>query len=129
MSLAEKFQITVPYSEKADDDGEKWQTLESARSTASCHDNPGHGEKFNYMPPGYDATCEYKDKFICGLGGDVDVSGGVTPESMAAGFKRREMKSTDDQYEGEHVDLFYGEAVDEKGDVGFAERNNYLDRI
>jgi hypothetical protein len=39
------------------------------------------------------------------------------------------MNGTDDLYTGEHVDQFYGEAVDEDGKVGFAERNNYLDRM
>lgn len=127
MSLAEKFQITVPFSEKADDDGTEWASDKSARINTG-NTPPGAGEKFNRMPVGYDATCA-KDYFVKGFGGNTDVTGDVDSSSVEKGYKRREMNATDDQYNGEHIDLFYGEAVDEKGNVGFAERNNYLDRI
>ena len=123
MSLAEKFQITIPA--KPEDDHE-WATFKSARNNM-WEPTPEHGAKFNEMPrSGLDYN---KYEFARGFGGDTDVSGGVNPVSLAAGFKRREMKGTDDQYSGEHCDLFYGEAVDENGKVGFAERNNYLDRL
>jgi len=122
MSLAEKFQITIPAK---DEDGEEWASFKSARNV-DCVPDPGMGTKFNRMPVSQIA-CKYD--FVQGFGGNTDVTGDVEPSSLIKGYKRREMKGTDDQYSGEHVDLFYGEAVDEKGNVGFAERNNYLDRI
>jgi hypothetical protein len=122
MSLAEKFQITTPYIDEGKPD-EKWVT------PTHHHDGvPQRDDKFNVLPIGYEATSE-RDKFVHGFGGNTDVSGGLEPEVFVKGFKRRDMKATDDQYGGEHIDLFYGEAVDEKGQVGFAERNNYLDRL
>lgn len=126
MSLAEKFQITVPYSEKQDDDGTEWADVKTAH-TNTGNTLPGDGEKFNCMPELN--INDGRAQFVKGFGGDTDVTGDVEPDSLIKGYKRREMKATDDQYNGEHIDLFYGEAVDEKGQVGFAERNNYLDRI
>ena len=121
MSLAEKFQITLP-PQKED---EKWVTFASARHTEHCQE-PCDGEAFNKMPK---TQLHGQNEFTHGFGGDTDVSGGVTPKSLGQGFQRREMKATDDQYHGEHCDLFYGEAKDELGNVGFVERNNYLDRV
>lgn len=117
MSLQEKFQITVPAKEEA---AEPWVSFESQRITTG-DPMPQDGEKFNVMPVGYDATC-YRDNFKKGFGGDTDVSGGVNSKSLGQGFQKREMKGTDDQYTGEHTDLFYGDSG------GFCERNNYLDR-
>lgn len=126
MSLAEKFQITVPYSEGQDDDGTEWADVKSVRTNTGNYP-PGEGEKFNCMPE-IDLV-DPRAKFVNGFGGDTDVTADVEPSSLEKGYKRRELKATDDQYGGEHIDLFYGEVVDEKGEVGFAERNNYLDRI
>ena len=126
MCLSEKFQITAPYSEKQADPDHDWATAQSARVNVG-NTLPGNGEKFNKMPVGYDATCA-RDRFVSGFGGNTDATGGVEPKSLEDGFKRQDMKGTDDLYSGEHIDLFYGEVVDEKGQVGFAERNNYLDR-
>ena len=133
MSLAEKFQITVPYKEEITPE-DTWTSMGKQRvisDSASCEPDA----KFNKMPIGYINQTFYadggSDDFAKGLGGDTDVSGidlGVS-DHATKGHKRIDMKATDDQYSGEHVDLFYGEAVDEKGNVGFAERNNYLDRI
>lgn len=136
MSLAEKFQITVPYSEKKDDDGNSWVDQGSVRC---IEDNPPstNTSKFN-IPPStgiFDQFFENggddsrMNNFAQGFGGNTDVSNGLAPMNFEQGFTRREMKATDDQYPGEHIDLFYGEAVDEKGNVGFTERNNYLDRM
>jgi hypothetical protein len=140
MSLAEKFQITVPYSEKKDDDGTQWKDVNSVRCV---DDNPQstNTSKFNILPSteifdqyfengGNDSRL---NNFAQGFGGNTDVSslGSESinnPKTFTEGFVRRTMKATDDQYDGEHIDLFYGEAVDEKGNVGFVERNNYLDR-
>jgi hypothetical protein len=133
-SLAEKFQITVPYKSKQGKDKE-WSDFKSARCV---EDNPRSDldSKFN-IPPSTEISDQYLenggkidrlDNFAQGFGGNTDASGGLAPKVFTEGFDRREMKATDDQYSGEHIDLFYGEAVDEKGNIGFAERNNYLDR-
>lgn len=51
-----------------------------------------------------------------------------TTAERKAGYKSLALDPCDDAYTGEGVDQFYGEAVDDKGTVGFVERNNYLDR-
>ena len=122
MSLAEKFQITVP--PKKDEANESWATFESAR-IAKEHALTGEDD-FNLMPK---TQLHGKYEFKSATGGSNDVSGIKDPKAYKTGFIRREMKATDDQYGGEHIDLFYGEAVDELGNVGFVERNNYLDRL
>ena len=126
MSLAEKFQITVPYKDNTYENGEEWATEKSVRINTGNYP-PGEGEKFNCMPE-IDLN-DGRSKFVKGFGGDTDITADIEPKSLEQGYRRRELKATDDQYGGEHIDLFYGEAVDEKGQVGFAERNNYLDRI
>ena len=129
MSLAEKFQITVPFKQRPEK-LEEWTSFESQRCTHDAQ-TPEDGAKFNRMPPGMDIgnqTCV--EEFEHGFGGDKDVGGRMVNKKALTetGFTRLEMKSTDDQYGGEHVDLFYGEAIDEAGNHGFLERNNYLDR-
>jgi hypothetical protein len=117
MSLAEKFQITVP---AAFEDGEAWADVNSTR----IHEGvppPKVAGRFNKMPPGYDATSKL-DCFSSSLAGQSDVTNSITPESLEHGFLKKPMKGTDDQYGGEHIDLFYGDSG------GFVERNNYLDR-
>lgn len=123
MSISEKFQITVPTKEEA---GEDFVSFESARVN---HDIPvGDRAKLNDMPEVDLYDCG-SNGFVQGFGGNTDVSNGVNAKSMTKGFSRFNMKGTDDQYGGEHIDLFYGEVEDEKGNVGFIERNNYLDRL
>jgi hypothetical protein len=116
MSLAEKFQITIPVKEEA---GEPWATDASARYTTGTPTSQA-GSRFNEMPVG--DQIEEKNPFVHGFGGNTDVTGDVFPKSLEDGFHKKPMKGTDDQYTGEHVDLFYGDAG------GFVERNNYLDR-
>lgn len=128
MSLAEKFQITVPYTDNTFDNGEEWADVKTVRINTG-NPTPDEGSKFNVMPEIDIMECEGRSKFVKGFGGDTDVTADVEPASLEKGYRRRQLNATDDQYNGEHIDLFYGEAVDEKGDVGFAERNNYLDRI
>ena len=134
MSLAEKFQITTPYRD-AHDDGEQWATIESCRESSEFSETYKKG-KLNWIPQndlmnnGVEPT---DTKFARGYGGNTDVSGErvfASPDKLfKEGYARLDMKATDDQYSGEHVDLFYGDAVDEAGNVGFSERNNYLDRL
>jgi hypothetical protein len=123
MSLAEKFQITVPVKVEG---GEDFVSFDSAR--VNNYIPEGGRAKLNGMPETDLCDCA-SDGFVQGFGGNTDVSGGVNAGAMQRGFSRYDMKGTDDQYGGEHIDLFYGEVEDEKGNVGFAERNNYLDRI
>jgi hypothetical protein len=140
-SLAEKFQINIPYKEEANGEDGSWISLEKVRCTADIP-KPDLDKKFNVIPKTeiyeqfeVNGSKERMDNWAHGFGGNTDVSSMVTKESinnpkcLAQGFVRREMKATDDQYSGEHIDLFYSEAVDEQGQVSFVERNNYLDRL
>lgn len=117
MCLAEKFQITLPPKEETD---HEWTAFES-KAVA-------HGPKFNQLPTSQiEGDCGFPSSIS--LAGSTDVSDGINPKSLKHGYKRGEMSGTDDLYSGEHIDLFYGEVKDEKGRVGFVERNNYLDRL
>lgn len=133
MGLAEKFQISIPYSEKDHPGDNTWCPVSEAHVNYG-DSNPASGEKFNKIPV-TDIECnEPVADFVQGFGGNTDVTseGGTgvnDPKTFVQGYARREMGMTDDQYGGEHLDLFYGEVVDEKGLKGFAERNNYLDRL
>lgn len=111
--LQEKFQITVPGKREDEDEG-GWV-------------NPAHVSKqmpqgkFNVIP---DLNAEGTKVMPFSLAGITDVScGQLSAESVGKGFEKVDMKGCDDQYTGEHVDHFYGDAG------GFAERNNYLDRM
>jgi hypothetical protein len=56
----------------------------------------------------------------------------VATRSLINGFTLHDMGNTDDQYSGEGMDHFYGDAQGEDDGknkyTGFVERNNYLDR-
>ncbi len=56
----------------------------------------------------------------------------VARKSLMDGFTLHDLGNTDDQYTGEGVDHFYGDAEGEDDGknryTGFVERNNYLDR-
>lgn len=127
-NLQEKFQISVPTRQEA---GEGWATAESARD---INGEPGWRgsradecdyRRFNCMPPGMEIDNQYHSEINAmpmSLAGETDVSADTNPGALDRGFTKRQMKGTDDQYTGEHMDLFYGDAG------GFIERNNYLDR-
>jgi hypothetical protein len=77
------------------------------------------------MPPGMELDNQSSlemHQMPLSMAGETDVSKDTNPESFREGFKRVDMKGTDDLYTGEHTDLWYGDAG------GFVERNNYLDR-
>jgi len=119
--LQEKLQITVPAKEEA---GDQWV---SAKSQRCVHGVPvtDTKSKYNFTPPGMEmGNQEFYDqpKMSFVMAGTTDVSEDTNPAAFAEGFKKRDMKASDDQYTGEHVDHFYGDAG------GFVERNNYLDR-
>ena len=109
--LQEKFQITVPGKEEA---GEGWVKPNHISK-------PMPQGKFNVIP---DVNAEGTKGMPLSLAGETDVSCcQVNAEALGKGFEKIDMKGCDDQYTGEHVDHFYGDAG------GFAERNNYLDRM
>jgi hypothetical protein len=81
--------------------------------------------KFNGMPPGMELDNQWAadiESMPLVTAGETDVSKDTNPESFREGFKRIDMKGTDDLYTGEHTDLWYGDTG------GFIERNNMLDR-
>ena len=128
-SLQEKLQITVPAKEEA---GESWVDFESQRQSQAnvgdwCAEYSADTDmrRFNEMPPGMniDQRRAEINNMPLSLAGQTDVSADTNPAALANGFTKRQMKGTDDQYTGEHMDLFYGDAG------GFTERNNYLDRM
>ena len=129
-SLQEKFQITVPAKEETKTD-EMWVSMTSQRDlrglvqfTSVSAEDMDH-RKFNYMPPGMeiDNQCGSEiESMQLVISGESDVSRDTNPSAFRDGFTKREMKGTDDQYTGEHMDHFYGDSG------GFVERNNYLDR-
>ncbi len=108
MSLADKFQITIPAK---DEDGQPWADFSSVRK-------PYKADSL-CLP---DGVAHPKNKFAQGFGGNLDASGDVEPSSLRKGYQKQPMKPDDDIYTGEHVDLFYLDVG------GFLERNNYLDR-
>lgn len=117
MSLQEKFQITVPAKEEAE---EPWVMVDAVR-TNKGNPMPYNGEKFNKLPISNINDGRTTDMPLS-LGGQTDVTNHLTQPAIVKGFTKAPMKGTDDQYTGEHCDLFYGDAG------GFVERNNYLDR-
>lgn len=116
--LQEKFQVILP-PQPNEDDGTEWVTADSARKTSR--------EIPRNEMPGLDLPNE--NQMLRQIAGCTDFSYDTNPKAMAEGYTRREMNGSDDQYTGEHVEHFYGEVVDEKGNTGFVERNNYLDRL
>jgi len=137
MSLQEKFQIMAPPAKPEDD---SWVTQSEVRRTGEAGflhetntiaDGPT-GPKFNQLPPSMNINNQMRSRIMqmpLSMAGETDVSADTNAQAFRGGFTRREMKGTDDSYTGEHVDHFYGEAVDELGNIGFSERNNYMDRI
>jgi hypothetical protein len=117
--LQEKFEITVPNRKE---EGGAWVSFESARETQGIDTTC-----FNDMPPGMDISAQHgtqQPSMPFSLAGVTDVScEDASAKALTEGFSTKKMKGCDDQYTGEHVDHFYGDAG------GFAERNNYLDRL
>jgi hypothetical protein len=129
-SLQEKFQISPPRNDKGEDPG-PWASFEKARQSQAevgdwCPENAGSVDmrRFNEMPPGMNIDqCRAEiNGMPLSTAGESDVSKDTNPTAFREGFTKRDMKGTDDQYTGEHMDHFYGDAG------GFVERNNYLDR-
>jgi hypothetical protein len=123
MSLQEKFQISVLARPEADD---KWQDWTEA-SVRKAHEDK-HGveaaklwTRLNKVP-GLNIDDQVTTNMPLVMAGATDVTNHTNKGAFVKGFTKAEMKGTDDQYTGEHTDLFYGDAG------GFVERNNYMDR-
>jgi hypothetical protein len=137
-NLQEKFQITAPSqkNDDASDDGDKWVTPNSQFVHFGFKDGlpvniDGQHTPLNRLPTnGIYAPGLHEMNLV--IAGSSDVTDVANIEAIRDGFAPHNMQGTDDQFTGEHVDLFYGEAVGEndigKKVVGFVERNNYLDR-
>ena len=136
--LQEKFQVDYP-QQGNDDAHSGWKSDQSARVKKGirgrenhCGPDPSTNDlMLQGLPPGMDIEDqEYSDQpsFKTVMGGESDVSKDWNAPAVKAGFKRLPMRATDDEYTKAHQDAFYDEmSVD--GDVGFAERNNMLDRL
>ena len=156
----EKFQVSIPTYD--DENGQQWvfpsERFESDIDGAT-HDHKGvyhkrltrntaHGlledtvdlpgdrvSRLNIIPPTEirEPCIEQSPPAFSRRAGDSDVSGYVArAQALTDGFTHCPMLATDDQYTGQHADLFYGTPIG-TNDIGdayesFAERNNYLDR-
>jgi FtsP/CotA-like multicopper oxidase with cupredoxin domain len=127
--LQEKFQVIVPVKEEGED---PWVSQASQRDLrgmeawSNATSTQEDYRKFNLPPPGMEIENQFRsqrDNMPLSMEGETDVSKDANAQSLARGFKKQEMRPSDDCYTGEHVDHFYGDAG------GFVERNNYLDRI
>jgi hypothetical protein len=137
--LQEKFQVDYP-QQGNDDAHSGWKSDSSARTkkgmpgkeNASVKPDPStNAAMFNSLPPGMDMEDQEETdqrKFATTMGGESDVSRDWNSEAVAKGFKRLPMRATDDEYTKAHQDAFYDE-MNVDGEVGFAERNNMLDRL
>lgn len=149
-NLQEKFQTILPIAPGDDDNGEwvwPFRGNPKVRDTGEagnehCVSKTAIDEcdrKLNFLPPGMEISNQERkriDNMPLSMAGASDVSGQENfkgDKIFEKGFHRQDMRGCDDQYTAEHVDHFYGAVVDHDGDgktyEGFAERNNYLDRI
>jgi hypothetical protein len=126
IGMQEKFQIIMPPAKEK----HEWTDLNASRRVAQDQANSKNDlGKFNELPPGEDIMAQtYVERFVDGgLAGETSVTDHVS-SSLKKGYTRGDMSPSEEQYGGESIDLWYGESVDEDGNVGFMERNNYLDR-
>jgi hypothetical protein len=123
--LQEKFQVDYP-QQGNDDAHSGWVSDRSARDKKGVS-----GQDSVVLPPGMDIEAQRlppRAPMPMTMGGESDVSADWNPEAKAKGYKRLTMRATDDEYTKAHQDAFYDE-MDVDGEVGFAERNNMLDRL
>ena len=142
--LQEKFQVDYP-QQGNDDEHSGWISDKAARAkkempnamregaSGGDYDSRYMGNAVNYnsLPPGMDLEDqEMSDQrqFATTMGGESDQSKDWNAEAVKKGYSRKQMRATDDEYSKAHVDAFYDE-IKVDGDVGFAERNNMLDRL
>jgi hypothetical protein len=124
--MQEKFQ--VDNAPNANDNAHSgWATDASARTKKGGSAPRGPTP----MPPGMSIENQARsdqNPMPLSMGGESDVSADWNSEAVKKGFSRKPMRATDDEYSNAHVDAFYDE-INVDGDVGFAERNNVLDRL
>jgi len=125
MSLQEKFQISVPAKEEAGEPWADWTNDVKHEAGREKH-NVETAKLYSRLNkiPGVNCEDNVTGAMPFDFAGSTDVTDQITAKalSLAQGFTKHDMKGTDDQYTGEHTDLFYGDAG------GFVERNNYMDR-
>jgi hypothetical protein len=138
--MQEKFQVAFrEYAEEGDPG--PWMTDKSARVKKNLPGREGlsggdpaskkmdNAVMYNSIPPGMDI----EDQEVCDIRVMNYSMSGSNPighnagdvhndEAVSAGYVKRPMSPIDEMYTGEHTDPFYGE-------LGFSERNNYLDRL
>jgi hypothetical protein len=136
--LQEKFQVDYP-QQGNDDAHSGWKTDHSARTkkgTPGSERHAGPDRSTNAvelasLPPGMDLEDQEQSdqrQFKTTMGGESDVSRDWNAQAVEKGYKRLPMRATDDEYTKAHQDAFYDE-MEVDGDIGFAERNNMLDRL
>lgn len=140
--LQEKFQVDYP-QQGNDDEHSGWISDKSARTKKGTPGREGRAggdpaskhmdNAVNYasLPPGMDIEDQEmtdQRQMRTTMGGESDVSKDWNAAAVKQGFSRKTMRATDDEYSKAHVDAFYDE-INVDGDVGFAERNNVLDRL
>lgn len=113
-SVTEKLQITAPAPLNENSDYESWVSFASTRVVFP--------QDHLLLPPGEIQEPALVDMPLT-VAGQTDVTNASEIATLRAGFLKHDMVATDDQYQMEHEDLFYGDAG------GFVERNNLLDRI
>lgn len=137
--LQEKFQVDNPQQSNDDAAGRGWVSDKSAivkkgipgAKRGSGPDPSNNALLHMSLPPGMDMESQETSdqrQFATVMSGASDVSKDYNPESSKKGFKRLPMRATDDEYTKAHQDAFYDE-MNVDGDIGFAERNNMLDRL
>lgn len=139
--MQEKFQTTEPAQQ--DDDGNRWRSAKSVRVKKGVPGREGRagGDPssktlnnavfYASTPPGMDIEDQEltdQRKFPMRMSSEGDVTPDYSRKAMKTGFTAHKCCPTDDEYTGEHVDLFYAE-ITVDGDTGFIERGNYLDRL
>lgn len=136
--LQEKFQVDYP-QQGNDDAHSGWKTDQSARTKKGMpgrerHHGPDpstNAAELTSLPPGTQIEDQEESdqrRFPMTMGGESDQSRDWNAEAVRKGFKRLPMRATDDEYTKAHQDAFYDE-MDVDGAIGFAERNNMLDRL
>ncbi len=113
-SLQEKFQTIV--GPVKHEDGEGWAGVEST------HRHYPNMPTECLPPTAIDEPVIDARQMSLVTASSTDVTDVVNPWDLKRGYGVHKMSGTDDMYTGEHADQFYGE-------VGFVERNNYLDRL
>lgn len=139
--MQEKFQTTEPANRNDEESG--WVTDKSVRvkkGTPGREGRPGGDWESKTMnnavfyqstPPGTDVEDQEltdQRQFPMRMASEGDVTPDYSQKAMKTGFTPHTCCPTDDEYTGEHVDLFYAD-ITVDGKTGFIERGNYLDRL